>query len=230
MLEAMSAGCVPIVARVRSGAEDAITHGREGLLIDLPEDAGSNEIGRRFADAIAGLTPERWSSMAGAAHARASGRFSFESHVARVAGVLGRVATQPARPWPGDRPAAFAALGGLVPADARSRVTEALKRLAGRRLAIHGTGAHTRAAGDLFRAAGDGLVAFTDDDPSRLGGELLGRPVVPPDELAELGVTDVLISSAVHEPEIWARRGSYQRLGIAVHRLYDDAAQPAAAA
>ena len=224
MLEAMAAGCVPIVTNVRSGAQDAINHDDNGLLIDAPDDAPPAEIGGRFADAIARLTPQRWGAMSHAAHATASARFSIEAHTDRVAALLDRVAEQPPRPWPADRPAAYAELGGSVPADAADRVAAALRNLADRRVAIHGTGAHTEAVAPLLREADGSLVAFTDDDPARTNGELLGRPIVPPAELAGFGVTDVIISSALHERDIWQRRGIYESRGITVHRLYADAA------
>jgi len=230
MLEAMAAGCVPVVAHVRSGADDAITDRLNGLLIDAPGDATPADLGERFAGAIQHVTPQGWASMSEAAHANASSRFAFETHTDRVADTLRRVAEMPPKPWPAGRPAAYAALGGSVPADAPARLAPALRRLAHRRVAIHGTGAHTEAVAPLLRDAQATVVAFTDDDPERTKSELLGRPIVPPAEIADLGVTDVVISSALHEPDIWQRRAIYEQQGVSVHRLYADAASDTAAA
>jgi len=64
------------------------------------------------------------------------------------------------------------------------------------------------------------VVAFTDDDRSNWGGELIGVRVVAPKDASGQGATDVIISSWLHEQAIWERRAVYESQGLRVHRLY----------
>ena len=83
-----------------------------------------------------------------------------------------------------------------------------------RRVAIHGTGSHTRQLRPVL-ASTPNVVAFLDDDPAKTGTELWGVPIVTPDRATSLGVTDVVISSWIHEDAIWARRGGLESAACA---------------
>jgi hypothetical protein len=105
-----------------------------------------------------------------------------------------------------------------------------LRALAGRRVLIHGCGAHSRSLEAVFRAAPVEIVAFADEDSSAAQSSaddhrsswLLGLPVVLPADAASTRATDVVLSSWLHEAALWSRRAVYEQQGIKVHRLYDD--------
>jgi hypothetical protein len=44
--------------------------------------------------------------------------------------------------------------------------------------------------------------------------------VIGPSDLTAMRVTDVVISSALHEDELWQRRGELESKGLRVHRVY----------
>jgi sugar O-acyltransferase (sialic acid O-acetyltransferase NeuD family) len=50
-----------------------------------------------------------------------------------------------------------------------------------RRLVVLGAGGHGKVVADAARAAGDDVLAFADADPSRLGLEVMGIPIVAGD-------------------------------------------------
>ena len=58
------------------------------------------------------------------------------------------------------------------------------------------------------------------DSPDAVGGQFEGLPVVSPAGARTMGVTDVVISTHLHEDAVWARRGVYENVGVRVHRLY----------
>ncbi|MFZ2875062.1 MAG: hypothetical protein WAZ94_11345, partial [Phycisphaerales bacterium] len=111
-----------------------------------------------------------------------------------------------------------------VPEDGPARLAAVLGLLAGQRVVVHGTGRHTIEMERVFRGAPCRIVAFADDDPARQGGTLWGVPVRSPEGAAASGATDVVISSAINQQQIWRRRGVYERAGLRVHRLYEDSA------
>ena len=124
---------------------------------------------------------------------------------------------------------------GTVPAHAAERLRHTLSTLAGRRIIIHGTGRHTLELAHVLanyttpQANSPTIVAFTDDDPTRQGSSILGLPVIAPHAAATIaqgqpGASDVIISSYINQNDIWQRRGIYEAKGLAVHRLYPEAA------
>lgn len=241
MLEAMGRGCAPVVARVDSGAEDAIERGESGLIVDVDHDEMSDaEVGVAMAGVIAGLRRDAVRRMGEAAHRRARSLFDLSVHADAWSALIDRVAGGAARMWPMTRACAFSGGGGSmmlagggltaiggsgsVPADGESRLVEVLRSLAGRRVVIHGTGQHTRQLASVLADAPCTIVGFTDDDANIHGKRLWHWPIVPPgDAVALLGATDVVISSWMHEPAIWNRRRVYESRGLRVHRLYADA-------
>src|SRR5690606_26697080 len=119
-----------------------------------------------------------------------------------------QAAAAPPPAWPADRPAAFSAWhprfgSGSVPSDGPARMTAALDTLAatGARIAIHGTGEHTRQLAGVIEARLDCIACFCDDNPANWGDRMLGRPIVAPGAAAEAGATHVVISSWLHEME-----------------------------
>lgn len=218
MLEALASGCVPIVARVESGATQAIQAGVNGLIADVGPDEDEAVVGRTMAEVIASLTNGTLASLSVAAWTSVRERFSIERHVDRVCELVDRVARVPHRTWLGGAT-------GTVPPDGAARMDSLLRSLLGRRVAIHGVGRHTLELENVVRTFP--VVAFTDDDRQRHGTSLWGVPIVPPERVGEAGATDVVISSWLHESEIWDRRGVYERQGVRVHRVYARDAQAA---
>lgn len=241
MLEAMAQGCVPVCTPTKSGASQLVTPGVTGEIanLDIPGGAGEpsdEQVASALADAV-----ERVMRGRGEASLRALGErawasvlqtYTLERQVRAFARVARAAAAAPPRWWPGAQPAAFSGIHGCgsVPRDAAERMARLLSSLTGRRIAIHGAGAHTLALASVLRDRAD-VIGFTDDDPARHGHALIGRPIVAPAAAARprpvgLAATDVIISSWMHESDIWARRSLYERQGIRVHRLYGPVPAP----
>src|ERR1043165_4747442 len=109
VLEAMARGCVPIVARTRSGAGQAISPGVNGEIADVGPEAEEDEVGVAMAAAVqrfAGRDEGGRVAMARAAWERA-GRFSVGVHVERVIRMMRDVVGEVWREWPRERDCAF---------------------------------------------------------------------------------------------------------------------------
>lgn len=218
MLEAMAAGAVPVISRVRSGATDAIEHGVNGLMIDAPDEDPQITLAERFGDAILELAdqPERLARMRTAAHRRAKERFSLQAHGDACVRLFQSVAAAEPRWWPLDRPCTFGSGmgpgGGSVPSDAAERAAKVLANEPGP-IAIYGAGRHTKAIADVLASA---RVTFVvDDDPKLHRQTLWGWPIVGPDKLQP--ESTVLISSYMHQKPMAARA---KALGLRVVTLY----------
>ncbi len=226
MLEAMAAGCVPVVPGHVSGAADVIRDGVDGVLVPGAAEPDENDEahGARFADAIAALTQADVARLGVAARERVGSAFSIDRCVERMARVVDLAASAPGPSWPAGRSLAFDGPGGsaTVPHDAADRMAALLDSLQGRRVVIHGTGRHTRALEGVLARYRDRIVAIADDDPARRGSACLGWRVIHPSDAGEAGATDVAISSWINQDDIWRRRGLYERAGVVVHRLYDE--------
>ncbi|UYV12622.1 MAG: glycosyltransferase [Phycisphaera sp.] len=196
MLEAMAAGVVPIVTRVRSGASEAVEHGVSGWLID-----GEGEdpaVARRFADVIEQLAGDGLASMCSAAHARAAERYSLGTHADACAQLFRQAVAGEPRWWPLDRPCTFGGSGSgsptaSVPPDAAERAAKALATIEGP-IAIYGAGRHTLAIAEVLANAD--VVCVIDDDPKNHGKTLWGWPVVGLEDCPRDVV--VLVSSFMH--------------------------------
>lgn len=237
MLEAMAQGCVPVCTPTRSGAGQLVTPGVTGDVAALEdaEGASDEEVAAALADAVERLVrgegERSISEMSARCWALVQQRYTVERQARAFASVTDGAAREPERWWPSDRPCAFSARGtgnagasGTVPHDAVARMERLLRALAGRRIAIHGAGAHTAALASVLSGASD-VVGFVDDDPARQGTTMWRRPIVAPARAGDaaprgLGATDVVISSWMHEDDIWKRRAAYERAGLRVHRLY----------
>lgn len=144
-------------------------------------------------------------------------------------------------PWPADRPFEMPS-GGLTglpnaQAQARGRLVAILAEavVAGasppRRIGVWGAGRHTLAFADLLEPCPAFVAVLDDQSPAAepggpVGGvdgvsqrpRCLGRPVHRPGQAASLGLTDVILSSALYEEALWQRRGEVAP--AIVHRLY----------
>jgi len=220
MLEAMAQGCTPVVTRVASGAEDAVEAGVCGELVAADEFEADDSVGRNMAEGVASVLARGADAMGAAAWRRAKERFSIESHFRAAERVIDAAARA------GERYGSHREADGMtVPPDAGERAEEVLRELRGRRIALWGAGRHTNEIVETVRQSGAMIAAVLDDDPARWGervqdGEGCGWPIVDPHRAIELGITDVVISSWLHEEAMWARREIFERVGIAVHRLY----------
>ncbi len=238
LLEAMARGCVPVVTRTTSGAAQAIAPGESGDIADVAPDADEATAGEALAEAVTRTMSCNIESMSTAAWRTARQRFSLEVHTTAVATMLDAVARESPRAWPAHRACEFnpsdGTTCGTVPADAAVRLSGVLAALAGRRVILHGAGRHTQRLADVIARSPANIIAIADDDPQRHGQMCLGHAVIAPARAASLGATDVVISSWLHEDDIWARRAMYTSQGLIVHRVYGenlihDETRPAAA-
>jgi glycosyltransferase involved in cell wall biosynthesis len=225
MLEAMAAGCVPILARTRSGAAQAVEPGYNGEIADVDPAADEREAGEAMAEAVQRFLGRDRAAMAEAAWRTVGERFSIQRHVRAVAAMIDSAALDPPRAWPADRACAFstgdgASGSGSVPPDGATRLRSLLERLASRTIVIHGAGQHTIQLAPVLAASPAEIIAIADDDRARHGQRLLGWPIIAPAEASRHGATDVVISAWMHEAAIWERRAVYERQGLRVHRLY----------
>lgn len=220
LLEAMAAGCVPVITRTRSGAEEAIEDGVSGVLVDSVEDDG--RLARAMSAGVERAQALGIERLAKGVHARVRKTFDLADHLASLRSLCVRLANLPPRMWPAGRvlSARDASVIRLRGQPILERVLEAYRAST---FIIHGVGAHTRALERVIRQHADHIAAFTDDNPHVWGAELFGKPIVSPEHAAETGATDVVISSDLHEDAIWSRREVFERRGLRVHRLYADA-------
>lgn len=227
MLEAMAAGCCPLVTRVASGAGDAIRDGENGLLAPVDDE---DALARRLAEAAADAG--RIAALGRAARQTVERDYAFDRYVGRVVAALDALAATDPRPWPPDRAVLMGAAtatqaAGTVPGDAAARMERLLRRLASEgvsSVALFSAGAHTMALARVLADSPVAIAGFLDDDPGRCGRRLWGWPVVAPRDAASLGADCVVISSWMHEKSIWARRQALESAGLRVLRLYADAA------
>lgn len=226
MIEAMSRGCVPVMARTASGAAELVDDGVQGLLVEADADGPDTLAGIALAESIIRAIPDL-PGLSERAHARALERYSLGTHADAVEALLDRAAAEPPREWPQGRACAFSGEGnGSLPPDGKERMIKVLGSLSGQRVVIHGTGRHTEELQEVIQAniAGDPagcVVAFADDDATKRGGSLWGVPIIAPEAAGGLGATDVVISSWINREAIWSRRALYESRGVRVHRLYE---------
>ncbi|MBL4591465.1 MAG: glycosyltransferase [Phycisphaerales bacterium] len=226
MLEAMSCGCVPIVARVHSGVGDAISHEENGIIVEAHGNDDGEVVGHAIGNAIAGCEPDHLGIMRrkGIEHVRK--HHSPNAHGETLESLVNKVRLMPARLWAADRPAAFSSSSGSArgsgstPADGSERMRSTLRALAGKRIAIYGAGRHSiDLAGELSGFDGE-ICCAIDDNPQRWGGKFLGWEICSIDDLERFGVSDVVISSWIHEDQLAARCVKRLADSIGVHRLY----------
>ncbi len=225
MLEAMSEGCCCVVTAENSGAPEAIEHGVSGILLTTASSASAERAGVDLADALMAISPARTAELGEKASCVVRERFTIAAHARAVSKLLDMAVHGPVRRWPREKQAAFTARpgtvgSGTVPSDADVRLRLVMDSLRGRNVVVHGTGRHSVELAHVLGEYVAEIQAFIDDDPARQGMEFLGKPVVAPNRAANLGATDIVISSHLHQDAIWSRRDEYERVGVRVHRLY----------
>lgn len=222
MLEAMAHGCVPVVTRV-SGAMDAVGEGADarGVIVDAGASVDDPELPERMADGVRRAADLGIKRLGAAARCWAEACFSERAMALAVSSLCRAVAAEPPRQWPEGVPTKAGDF--TVPADAAAKTSHVLLSMPGHRIGLWGAGRHTRAVLRGLRSDAPALrdVVCVCDDAGGDGTTRCGAwPVVGPAGLAPLGVTDIVISSALHEDALWERRGELERLGIRVHRVY----------
>ncbi|MFI4915522.1 MAG: glycosyltransferase [Phycisphaerales bacterium JB060] len=210
MLEAMAAGVVPIVTRVRSGAAEAVESGVNGLLLDA--NGEDDAVARQFADAIEQLSMDDLARLRTAAHARATERYSLATHADACERLFLDTIRNAPRWWPLDRACTFTESPTTsVPPDAPQRAAEAIANIEGP-IAIYGAGRHTLAIAGVLATAN--VACVIDDDPKNHGTTLWGWPIVGIEDAPK---TSVLVSSYMHADAMAAR---CEAAGLRPIRLY----------
>lgn len=234
MLEAMAHGCVPVVTRV-SGAADAVGESASescGVIVDAGPGVDEPRLGALMAAGVVEAVRRGIGALSVRARDRAAARFSDMGMASAVSALCGACAAEPARDWGPGRPTVAGDF--TVPGDACERAARVLAGLRGRRVALWGAGRHTLAVARSSVGGATEVVAVIDDGAIAPGARVGAWAVVPASGAANLGVTDIVISSALHEEALWARRGEFERRGVRVHRLYggalDEAEEPLGAA
>jgi hypothetical protein len=227
----MACGCIPVVSRVASGVSDIVRERHNGLTFP-PDNLDA------LADCIEWLTENasELESMSRAARRAAQECSGYDRFLQRATAILDDAAAAPERPWPATRclhmDAPEASGSATVPADAAGRVRSLLAHLAnngGGPVAIYGAGKHTRALAAAWADTPVPIVAVIDDDYTLAGRSLWGWPIVVPESARKTGARSVIISSWMHEDEIWQRRrAAFAAEGMQLHRLYTKASPEAA--
>jgi hypothetical protein len=217
----MAAGCVPVTADVGSGLAGVVDDGVTGRIAATTRDDPPDRAGRALAEAIV-RDPDGIERMRPACIARVRERHSERDHGERLLSLVRRARAAQPRAWPTDRPAAFTGsrAAGTVPADAGGRLARALSGLAGRRVLLYGAGRHTLELAAATARSPARIVGVLDDHADH-GATLWGWPVLEPSRAGETDATDVVLSSHLHERDMWARRDALESQGLRVHRLYD---------
>ncbi|MBS0190862.1 MAG: glycosyltransferase [Phycisphaerales bacterium] len=218
MLEAMSESCCCVITQVASGAAEVISHGANGLLVQNHDSPA--EVGRLLAQAIAHTPREEFARLGRAARETIRQHYTIESQAAATARLLDAAAVAPPRLWP--IPIAPHFTSPTVPPGAELKLRATLEKIRGNRIIIHGTGRHSEELAHVLRDFLADISAFTDEDPARHGSRFLGIPVLAPASAGDTGATDVVISSHLHQDDIWSRRAMYESRGLRVHRIYRD--------
>lgn len=216
MYEAMARGCIPVVSRV-SGVEQVITDGHNGFTFDPAHVDDAAQI----IEAIAHGHPRGTASIRKNAWQTIHQHHDLGAYAARLASELQRmVKCGTTRPWPADRPFVMSPhVGDPADQDAvRDRLSSLLDSLSDGRVAVWGAGRHTENLLDVFAATGRSIECVLDDNLARRGTTWKGWPIASPADAASLAITDVVISTAMHEAELYARRSEVAP--ARVHRLY----------
>jgi hypothetical protein len=104
------------------------------------------------------------------------------------------------------------------------RARSAIKSLAAAghtRLALYGSGRHTRGIADHLAALSPQVLAIIDDDPRAQGLTIGGVRVMSAESAAALAITAIILSSDAHERAMWDRTAAFRSKGVRVVPLYD---------
>jgi glycosyltransferase involved in cell wall biosynthesis len=218
MLEAMGAGCCPVVTRTPSGASEALSDGSTGVLVDAAHLPDHESVAIAFAEALAHVPRSQLAAMGERARRACASRYSVSRQLAGVRALANKAFAQPQRVWSHER-FAFSAKPSTGP-NAEARLRQLLAQHPTARLLVHGTGKHTRELAHIWTDVLPQIEAFVEDDHTRAGERLLGKPIITPEAAGTTGATHVVISSHLNQQDIWNRRAVYERQGIEVLRMY----------
>ena len=231
-IEAALRARAPVVCAGSGGALEGVEDNVSGLVTPATPEMDEPEVGARMGERIA----EAWGRLGAPGIAQLGDR--ARASAARLcdpityAATLERVLDQPldldahAPFWSRVAHDARTAADFTVPPDAPRRARRACERVGARGVLLYGGGTHTCAIWDALAEYGVEVLGVIDDDPARAGGSFRGAPVTRPEDAGRLGARDVLISSWLHQDEIWARRGVLEAQGLRVHRIYEDEPSP----
>ena len=223
-IEAAHCGCAPVVME-GSGAAEGISNGRSGLVIPHADSDDDEAVADRIAEALASVSISTLRDMGRKAQDAARSEFDVDRYGRSLDAALRAMCRviphTDVRTEVLMNPSAAARF--TVPSDVGDRIAEFVGRFGRRVLGLHGAGEHTKVVLPILHGLGVRVVGIADDNPERLG-MLDGISVSPPDGLVGLlracGGRDVLLSSWMHEREMWERRAVYEEAGLHVHGLY----------
>jgi len=220
--EAMERGCIPVACAAAAGLHELIEHRKTGLLFD--DHADDSDLAKSCAACIKlGSTLDR-ESLSLEARKKVVQQLDVKvTHEAMIT-LIEQVAVDPPRAWPTDGNALFTskALAGsaVLPAVGVQRMREVLTELKDSRVLLYGAGRHTVELLPVINEFRDSIVALVDDAASTAGMTVGDFPVISREQLRRISAQHAVISSFIHEDDMWSRRGEFEKVGIKVHRLY----------
>lgn len=222
MLEAMAQGCVPIITRVHSGANDAVTDTVSGRVVDADWYTSDIQIAKRMAAVISSLGPKAIRRMSEASYDTVARLYHQRHHLDALVHLTSHVVKMPARHWSDALPtAAGNEPRGAVPANAAARMRRCLQELEGKNVLIFGCGRHTEQLSSEIRDSRAHIVGIVDDNPALGGAERWGLPVHHTSDIEKMNATDLVISSYIHCETVYRRLKSLG-LRLRIHKLYDE--------
>ena len=89
------------------------------------------------------------------------------------------------------------------------------------RIALYGSGRHTRGIAEHFASLSPQIVAVIDDNPQTHGTRIGGVEVISPAAAHALNIDTVILSSDAHERALWDNSAALRARGVRVLPLYD---------
>jgi FkbM family methyltransferase len=89
------------------------------------------------------------------------------------------------------------------------------------RIALYGSGRHTRGIAEHLSTLSPPIVAIIDDNPRMHGERIGGIEVVSPSVALARGIDGVILSSDAHERALWQNSAGLRERGVRVWPLYD---------
>lgn len=221
MLESMACGCVPVVTRVASGVGEVLRDGENGLTFgigDIPQMVAHLDFLRQH--------PHRLVDMSRAARQSVADYCGYERFLDRATEILDAAAQLPPRAWPAKRDVQMAwPTESVLPVETFDRLRGLLRHIAeqdGGPVAIFCAGKHTRALKDVWQESPVPVVAVIDEG-AKPGARLWSWPIFAPEDAGRSGARAVVISSWMHEGDIWQRHHlALETAGMQMYRLYAD--------
>lgn len=182
MLEAMAAGCIPVVTRIDSGVGEMIRDDFNGLTFPIGDiDTAASQLAR-IAD-----NPELCTSMSANARASAIARAGIDQYIERVEPILQAASFSGARIWPASRalsvPSAesmHGAIPHIAPSDAYEAVVDfIMSRPDAAHVVVYGLGVNGLTLIERLRTdayLGNRTLHGIDDDAHAAIFETMGLP------------------------------------------------------